>query len=52
VITASKYPGYAAYRERVGMFSPIETIMKGIKLALTGKKTEVEKVVWGSEKDE
>ncbi|KAJ7914858.1 hypothetical protein B0H13DRAFT_2232035 [Mycena leptocephala] len=41
-ITASKYPGYAA---------PLETIMKGVGLGLTGKKTAVEKVVWGSEKD-
>lgn len=50
-ITASKYRGYAAYRQRVGMFSPLETIMKGVGLGLTGKKTAVEKVVWGSEKD-
>jgi hypothetical protein len=48
-ITASKYAGYAAYQARVGMFSPSDTIFKGVKLALTGKKAEVEKAVWGSD---
>ncbi|KAJ7116322.1 DUF1295-domain-containing protein [Mycena epipterygia] len=48
-ITASKYAGYASYQARVGMFSPVDTLLKGVKLALTGKKAEVEKVVWGSE---
>ncbi|KAJ7178734.1 hypothetical protein C8R43DRAFT_1057203 [Mycena crocata] len=47
-ITAGKYPGYALYQARVGMFSPVDTFLKGIKLALTGKKAEVEKAVWGS----
>ncbi|KAJ7116188.1 hypothetical protein C8R46DRAFT_1152809 [Mycena filopes] len=51
-ITASKYPAYAAYKQRVGMFSPIETVMKGVKLALTGKRGEVEKAIWGSAKSE
>jgi len=51
-ITASKYPAYAAYQQRVGMFSPVETVLKGIKLTLTGKRGEVEKAIWGSVKSE
>ncbi|KAJ7671673.1 hypothetical protein DFH06DRAFT_1293599 [Mycena polygramma] len=51
-ITASKYPGYASYQARVGMFSPVETVLKGFLLALTGKKSEVEKAVWGTDKAE
>ncbi|KAJ7086037.1 hypothetical protein B0H15DRAFT_353673 [Mycena belliarum] len=45
-ITASKYAGYAAYRARVGMFSPIDTLFKGFILAVTGKKADVEKTIW------
>ncbi|KAJ6570259.1 hypothetical protein DFH09DRAFT_1154498 [Mycena vulgaris] len=48
-ITASKYAGYAAYQARVGMFSPVDTLFKGLKLAVTGKKAEVEKAVWGAD---
>ncbi|KAJ7454846.1 hypothetical protein FB451DRAFT_1279580 [Mycena latifolia] len=48
-ITASKYEGYASYKARVGMFSPLDTVFKGLLLALTGKKVEVERVVWGTE---
>ena len=48
-ITASKYSGYASYQARVGMFSPVDTILKGIMLALLGQKAAAEKVVWGSE---
>ncbi|KAJ7677362.1 hypothetical protein B0H17DRAFT_1207117 [Mycena rosella] len=48
-ITSSKYVGYASYQERVGMFSPLDTFVKGLTLALTGKKAKVERVVWGME---
>ncbi|KAJ7220003.1 hypothetical protein GGX14DRAFT_585008 [Mycena pura] len=48
-ITAAKYSGYASYQARVGMFSPVDTILKGIMLALLGQKAAAEKVVWGSE---
>ncbi|KAJ7052438.1 DUF1295-domain-containing protein [Mycena amicta] len=49
-ITLSKYPAYASYQARVGMFSPLDTIAKGIKLALFGNKAEVERIVWGKGK--
>ncbi|KAJ7721748.1 DUF1295-domain-containing protein [Mycena maculata] len=48
-ITASKYAGYATYQRRVGMFSPVETLLKGFFLALRGKKGPVDKVLWGSD---
>ncbi|KAJ6570260.1 hypothetical protein DFH09DRAFT_1247046 [Mycena vulgaris] len=48
-ISASKYPAYAAYQARVGMFSPGDTIFKGVKLALAGRKAEVDKALWGSD---
>ncbi|KAF7330367.1 hypothetical protein MVEN_02475000 [Mycena venus] len=52
-ITASKYPGYAAYQARVGMFSPFVTVMKGLWLAVAGGRVEIERAVWGKEtKDE
>ncbi|KAK7032916.1 hypothetical protein R3P38DRAFT_2919702 [Favolaschia claudopus] len=52
-ITASKYPAYTAYRARVGMFSPLATAGKGLWLAITGGRVEVERTVWGKEaKDE
>lgn len=49
-ISASKYPtAYAAYRERVGMFSVFATLEKGLLAKLLGK-TETEKLIWGSDK--
>ncbi|KAJ7806112.1 hypothetical protein B0H14DRAFT_3882453 [Mycena olivaceomarginata] len=51
-ITAPKYPGYAAYQARVAMFSPVVTGLKGAWLAFTGRKAEVERVVWGKETKE
>ncbi|KAJ6612252.1 hypothetical protein B0H10DRAFT_304223 [Mycena sp. CBHHK59/15] len=48
-ITAGKYPAYAAYRARVGMFSPVETPIKGVRLALAGDKAAVEQAVWGAD---
>ncbi|KDQ19277.1 hypothetical protein BOTBODRAFT_27857 [Botryobasidium botryosum FD-172 SS1] len=47
-ITLSKYPvEYAAYQERVGMFLPFVTGLKGAWLAYTGRKDKVEAMVWG-----
>jgi hypothetical protein len=53
-ITLSKYPkAYHAYRERVGMFGSAKTWQKGLELGWTGRKTEVEELIWGKEgKDE
>jgi len=48
-ITASKYAGYASYQARVGMFSPIDTFLKGFVLALQGKKGPIDKELWGSD---
>lgn len=48
-ITASKYARYATYKARVGMFSPLETLMKGFFLSLTGKKGPMDKELWGSD---
>jgi hypothetical protein len=48
-ISATKYPrGYAAYRTRVAMFVPWLTPVWGALLSLTGRKSEVEELVWGS----
>ncbi|KAG6832835.1 hypothetical protein H0H92_009455 [Tricholoma furcatifolium] len=47
-ISASKYPKeYKAYQKRVGMFSPLHTLEKGIMLSLRGRKAETEQLVWG-----
>ncbi|KAJ7650609.1 DUF1295-domain-containing protein [Roridomyces roridus] len=46
-ITASKYPGYASYQARVGMFSPLDTLLKGFLLGMRGKKGSVDKELWG-----
>ncbi|KAF7312143.1 hypothetical protein MIND_00226700 [Mycena indigotica] len=51
-ITLSKYPHYRSYQARVGMFSPLDTIAKGIMLALSGKRAEVEREVWDKGKSE
>lgn len=48
-ISLSKYPrGYAAYRSRVAMFVPFLTPIWGAVLSVTGRKREVEELVWGS----
>ena len=48
-ISESKYPrGYAAYRSRVAMFVPVLTPVWGTLLSLTGRKSEVEELVWGA----
>ncbi|KAF7317025.1 hypothetical protein HMN09_00437000 [Mycena chlorophos] len=51
-ITASKYPAYKAYQSRVGMFNPLDTVVKGLRLALFGKRAEVERIVWGKGKSD
>ena len=48
-IAAGKYPrGYTAYRSRVAMFVPFWTPVRGALLGLTGRKCEVEELVWDS----
>jgi hypothetical protein len=49
-ISASKYPEYAAYQSRVGMFWPSTTWLKGIWLTVTGGKAEADRTVWGPAK--
>lgn len=49
-ITQGKYDAYKAYKERVGMFGFVHTWKKGLWLKWTGRKEEVEAVVWGSKK--
>lgn len=47
-ISASKYPrAYAAYQQRVGMFSPVVTAVKGVWLAVRGSKARADELVWG-----
>ncbi|KAI0261534.1 hypothetical protein BC834DRAFT_895764 [Gloeopeniophorella convolvens] len=47
-ISVGKYPrGYAAYRARVSMFVPVLTPVWGALLRLTGRRAEVEGLVWG-----
>ncbi|KZW02813.1 DUF1295-domain-containing protein [Exidia glandulosa HHB12029] len=48
-LSAEKYPGYAAYQSRVGMFVPTETVLRGWVLALRGKKEKVDAQVWGED---
>lgn len=47
-ITKRKYKTYAAYQDRVGMFSPTGTILKAWYLQATGQKEAVEALIWGS----
>lgn len=49
-ISAAKYPEYSGYQSRVGMFWPASTLLKGIWLSITGRKTEVDRMVWGPAK--
>ena len=46
-ITSGKYPGYKAYQQRVGMFSPFLTLVWGFILQLQGKKEEIDRIVYG-----
>ena len=46
-ITKRKYAkAYGAYQRRVGMFSPISTILSGWYLQATGEKAAVENLIW------
>lgn len=49
-ISASKYPEYAAYQSRVGMFWPSTTLLKGVWLTVAGGKAEADRAVWGPAK--
>ena len=46
-ITSAKYPGYKAYQQRVGTFSPLHTLVRGLVLHLRGKKEEIDRIVYG-----
>jgi len=46
-ITSGKYPGYKAYQQRVSMFVPWLTPVWGFVLQLTGKKEEIDRIVYG-----
>ncbi|GAA5961216.1 hypothetical protein JCM21900_006335 [Sporobolomyces salmonicolor] len=47
-ITASKYPLYGAYQSRVAKFWPALTPLKGVWLALTGRKSRIDHEVFGT----
>ncbi|PVG03184.1 hypothetical protein CPB86DRAFT_695896 [Serendipita vermifera] len=50
-ITRRKYPAaYKAYQQRVGMFSPVTTLMRGWYWQATGQREEIDKIIWGSGK--
>ena len=52
-ITKRKYAkAYGAYQQRVGMFSPIGTILSGFYLQATGQKEAVEALIWGTKKEQ
>lgn len=38
---------YKQYQKRVGMFWPPLTIVKGLWLAVTGRRGKVDRAVWG-----
>ncbi|KAI6025831.1 hypothetical protein F5J12DRAFT_810627 [Pisolithus orientalis] len=47
-ISLSKYPvAYAAYQQRVGMFDPLQTPIRGVLLKMQGRKAEVDELVYG-----
>ncbi|KAI5998839.1 hypothetical protein EDD15DRAFT_2242136 [Pisolithus albus] len=49
-ISLSKYPvAYAAYQQRVGMFDPLETPIRGVWLKLQGTKAAVDELVYGKD---
>jgi hypothetical protein len=54
-VSKGKYPrAYGAYQRRVGTFSPVETLYKGLMLRITGKngdKEEVDSLIWGGALD-
>ena len=48
-ISASKYPGYKAYQQRVSMFVPFLTPVWGLVLQLRGKKAQVDEMLFGQD---
>ncbi|CAE6533658.1 unnamed protein product [Rhizoctonia solani] len=47
-ISSGKYPEYKAYQSRVGMFSPTDTLWKGLLLRVRGQLDRVNEIVYGS----
>ncbi|KAG8728603.1 hypothetical protein FRC11_010662 [Ceratobasidium sp. 423] len=47
-ISSGKYPEYKAYQSRVGMFSPTDTLWKGLLLRVRGQLEKVNEIVYGS----
>ncbi|CAE7147934.1 unnamed protein product [Rhizoctonia solani] len=47
-ISRGKYPGYEAYQSRVGMFSPSDTLWKGLWLRARGQLDKVNQIVYGT----
>lgn len=47
-ISMGKYPAYKAYQERVGMFGGSLTPFKGLWLMWTGRKAQIDALLWGS----
>ncbi|KAI6107932.1 hypothetical protein F5141DRAFT_1119462 [Pisolithus sp. B1] len=49
-ISLSKYPvAYAAYQQRVGMFDPLQTPIRGVWLKLQGTKAAIDELVYGQD---
>ncbi|KAJ1302949.1 hypothetical protein OPQ81_003243 [Rhizoctonia solani] len=47
-ISSGKYPEYRAYQSRVGMFSPSDTLWKGLLLRVRGELEKVDRIVYGN----
>ncbi|KAH7339122.1 DUF1295-domain-containing protein [Rhizoctonia solani] len=47
-ISRGKYPEYEAYQARVGMFSPTDTLWKGLWLRARGQLDKVNEIVYGT----
>ncbi|KAK0555007.1 hypothetical protein OC846_001864 [Tilletia horrida] len=51
-VSAGKYPAYASYQKRVGMFLPVDTLLRGIYywfVAPDNVRERIEAEVWGAE---
>jgi len=46
-LSAQKYPAYKAYQKRVGMFMPVETMLRGLWFTVSGGKAELDDIVYG-----
>ncbi|PWN47118.1 hypothetical protein IE53DRAFT_371729, partial [Violaceomyces palustris] len=54
-VSAEKYPAYADYQKRVGMFLPVDTLLRSLAFkTIVPKETKrrVEENVWGKVADE